>query len=229
MNTTNIFPRIFAAIIESRKTETNDFINSLNEAAEISDIFDTAYFTQYMTPAKKKQEWGNISDLRAYIISRRQARDKAYLAEKLAHLCAVSDAPEFTGEIEISVEWKKSRTWGANPTASLRMWGGEFNRFSGHASGCGYDKESAAIAEALNQSLSIKKALYKVKEESPKIDNRDLFGYGSGYGILPYFEGGVGADCYRSIFQKIGFSWAKVGSGKTFDYYKATKLAAIPA
>ena len=81
-------------------------------------------------------------------------------AAKLARLDRVAAAPDLTF-ISISVDWVRSRTWGNNPHAEARTNTGTF---SGTASGCGYDKESTAIAEALNQCDSVLKVLYTLKE-----------------------------------------------------------------
>ena len=89
---------------------------------------------------------------------------------------------------------------------------------AGYASGCGYDKESSAVAEALNKNNSFLKVLYTLKENALEagasdhsktactgVDNRNIIGYGSGYSVLPYFEGGVGVNCYWDILKKAGF------------------------
>lgn len=124
--------------------------------------------------------------------------------------------------VEITVEWHKSRTWGNNPRATVRTNDGVFY---GSASGCGYDKESAAIAEALNQSGSVLKMLYDKEETKPEDKpRRDYVGYGAGYGILPSFEGGVGVSSHRQIFANCGYTWETVSNGKTFDAYRITKL-----
>ena len=79
-----------------------------------------------------------------------------------------------------------------------------------YTGGWGYDKLSSAISEVLNEYLPLKELLYNYKEkylfENKLIqaDNRNIFGYGSGYGILPYFEGGVGTSCYYKILDTIG-------------------------
>ncbi len=223
MKQTNIFPNLFAAIKTELEKNTAEFISGLRQYETVESILNHWQYNQYMTATKKAQKW-ELPALIEYIISRKIKADNKKLERELSKLEAVSAAPDFTGEISVSVEWVKSRMWGYNPKVELSIWGGEFARYYGSASGCGYDKESAAIADALNQCQSIKKALYLVKEQAVNIQNRDIFGYGSGYGILPYFEGGVGADCYRSIFERIGFKWAKVGSGKSYDAYKVTAL-----
>jgi len=53
---------------------------------------------------------------------------------------------------------------------------------------------------------------------------REIFGYGSGYRVLPYFEGGVGVSCYPEIFKKIGFNFRQTASGKHFDAFEVTPI-----
>ena len=86
-------------------------------------------------------------------------------------------------------------------------------RFTG---GWGYDKLSSAISEVLNEYLPLKELLYNYKEKYLfenkllQADNRKIFGYGSGYGILPYFEGGVGVCSYYKIFDSIGLEFKQL-------------------
>ena len=79
----------------------------------------------------------------------------------------------------------------------------------------------------LNQSLSLKKLLYLIREKDTQTKLNELFGYGAGYGagygILPYFEGGVGVSCYPKIFEKIGFNFRQTGNGKMYDSFEVTK------
>ena len=51
--------------------------------------------------------------------------------------------------ITITIEWKKSRTWGMNPNANAQVEykDGTYDTGSASASGCGYDKESTVIRE----------------------------------------------------------------------------------
>lgn len=148
-----------------------------------------------------------------------KAREKA-LNKSLQHLIQIAAANDFTGG-RVQIEWKKSRQWGSNPTATF--YGGGDRCVSGSIGGCGYDKQSTAFAEAINQHLPLLKALYQVKEKHPAINNRELFGYGSGYGILPQLEGGVGTSCFPRIFERIGFKMTTTASGNTFDAYSIEK------
>lgn len=165
----------------------------------------------------KQYQDGTISREKAVELATKRATKEIEknTAAKLAQLDRVANAPDLTF-ISVSVEWVRSRAWGYNPHVEVRTNTGTY---TGVASGCGYDKESAAIAEAFNKCDSILKALYQLKENglrAGKTDesktascgrsNGDICGYGAGYGAIPYFEGGVGASCFWSILKNCGFS-----------------------
>ena len=129
--------------------------------------------------------------------------------------------------IEICVNWKDSRTWGANPLAEVRTNKNLFE--SSRVTGCGYDKRSTATADALNQSAQVKAVLFNILEKQPQkviknilcqhtkhhkadptatdYQSRHIFGYGvfAGWYKLPRFEGGVGFSCHRSILERCGY------------------------
>ena len=173
---------------------------------------------QYSTPARwAAYQAGKIDRRKAVELATVRAFREIDQQERkqLEKLRTAENAPDLK-YIYISVEWTRSRTWGAIPHAEIRTNNGIY---TGTASGCGYDKESAAIAEALNQSPEIMKLLYNIKEKHPAKAHRELFGYGSGYGILPYFEGGVGYSCFETIFTRCGCVCSRTGSGKMFDAY----------
>ena len=46
-----------------------------------------------------------------------------------------------------------------------------------------------------------------------------VLGYGSGYGILPYFEHGVGVSSFYKIFDNLGLKLSQV----TDEFYRITK------
>lgn len=56
--------------------------------------------------------------------------------------------------ISIAVEYKRSRTWGWNPTAMVTasLDGVRTDTTTGTASGCGYDKLSAAVCGAFSRN-----------------------------------------------------------------------------
>ncbi len=103
-------------------------------------------------------------------------------------------------DIEISIEWKKSRTWGAIPKG--KMWSDVAYTESRSVTGCGYDKLSACVAELLNQSNRLRARMIQ--------KGRKNLGYGAGSGsamLIPYFEGGVGVSCFRTIIEQLGGKW----------------------
>lgn len=177
-----------------------------------------------------KYKNGELEEEKAYIKALKRAinENNKFLQEALKKMEIAENAEELE-YIRINVDWVRNRTWGSNP--KVELW---TNRgyYTGSASGCGYDKESSAVAEALNQSAEVKKALYTLAEkmlqevgETAHISEyahtswRNTIGYGSGYSILPYFEGGVGVNCFAHIFENMGYIWQNTGSGKTWDCY----------
>lgn len=108
--------------------------------------------------------------------------------------------------IEVVVEWKRSRTWGANPTATIRTDEGCFN--SGSITGYGYCKLSTAIGVALNQSLGLKKSLW---------NNTEAKDWKRSY--LPYFEQGAGVGVIENQLELCGFKKVSSLHGKNFDTY----------
>lgn len=176
---------------------------------------------------------GEITREKAVELAARRAI-KANYKTRAARLAALERAaraaePDY---ISVSVEWKRNSYWGNNPVATV--WADI--ETTGRASGCGYDKESAAIAEAFNKNLAILRILYKQAEKARENGEtcrskisctgytwRAAIGYGTGYSVLPYFEGGVGASSFLDIFKRAGFDARKTGSGKSYDHYTISK------
>lgn len=140
--------------------------------------------------------------------------------KQIEKIC-ISNVPDF---INVSVEWFKSRTWGANPQAEVRT--GENYFISRKIGGCGYDKESTATAECFNRDLSILKvaliSLYRCEHLKKYL--------GSGYGAKidlwgVSFSGGVGFSCHRSIIEGSNlYRLTASNSGKMFNNYNFEKI-----
>lgn len=161
-----------------------------------------------------------------------EARRKAKAeAKTLARITAETNQKPVKS-ITLTIEWKKSRTWGANPhcEAAVYFHDGSFERSPVFkCSGCGYDKTSTVIAEAFNHYLSYK--LWAMTAAQIK------GGHGSGdsgkapYGICNYspeyrhYAGGIGADCYQAISEYIGGTWETISSGKSFNVFRYTDKA----
>jgi hypothetical protein len=196
-------------------------------------FLNLAYYRNLFTKSElSKIDNVTFADFKRSLKSKITAREEKRRTEKVLEVLAVQNKTFKILEIKIQTEWKKSPTWGANP--STEIWVSFVNAKgyrdteyfkSGAVTGCGFDKLSTSISNALNQSDVLKANLYAVanKAKNQKLTNAQIFGYGSGYGILPYFEGGCGVSTYRDIFNAIGLKFESVASGKTFDIHRVTK------
>lgn len=214
---------------QNKKKRLNDFITSINELTERKQL-DTWQYNDLLPKGKNVSNY-SFESLKDYLIGRKEKSTYKAIEREVKRINEVNNAGELV-DIKISIEWKHSQMWGANPTAecwySYRKDGNMRSNYikSGSIGGCGYDKESTAVAEVLNQINEVLKPLFLIKDANMTNDNSNhkLLGYGAGYGILPHIEGGVGTSCYNSIFEKIGFNFNKIASGKSYDVYTVTKI-----
>lgn len=220
--TTTMFPKLFNALKNEVLKYSNEKIEDIKNAQSFEELNNWT-FTDYLPKSKKIGDFQDLQAFKTYLIARIEKAAAKKIQSKLAHLLEIEQAPEFK-YFNISVEWKKSAMWGANPRADAYDYNGRYD--SGSVGGCGYDKLSTAVANVLNQSKALIKALYIVREQNADTDLRSIYGYGSGYGILPRFEGGVGVSCYPAIFEKIGFKFRQTASGKMYDAFEVTKIEA---
>jgi hypothetical protein len=238
-----MFERLTKAFLEDRKAQEqhNEFfiIHGYCKSWRKEQQNENDNGLKRYSTARRWEQYqaGEIDRAKAckFAIKRMSKKLEKETSLQLAHLEAVAKAPN-VDYITVNVEYRKSYAWGYIPTAEV-ITSGENDIFTGYASGCGYDKESAAVAEAFNKSLGIMKVLYTLKEKALEAgendksetactghDNRNIIGYGAGYSVIPYFEGGVGVDCFWSILKKAGF---KVSSnyGKHENFYRLNREA----
>lgn len=135
------------------------------------------------------------------------------LAEKLESIERITNAPDkLPNDATLIINFYKSSTWDYCPKGSDN-YGNETSSITGS----GYCKESTATAQLLNQNDIILKQLYKVKNKprNLKKSNSDALGYGSGYGLIPSFEGGVGVNCHVRILENLGYKVNLTGNNTT--------------
>ena len=172
--------------------------------------------------------------------ARKDERAKAKAeAKELARIHEEQSQP-IVKELTITIEWKKSRTWGNCPRAyaEISYKDGGFERTDAkyYASGYGYDKESTVIAEIFNEFLKYK-IWAKSIDELRRSDHSWKKEGGAPYGVrgssyesdetktlkeFRTYEGGIGANCYFDICEFIGGKFERMASGRTFDVYKYT-------
>lgn len=183
---------------------------------------------RYSTPAAwDKYKAGEYTREKAVALAiRRMEREKNKYYDSLIDKLEYAAAAPDMDYAAIDVEWVRNTYWGNNPHAEVRTNTGYC---TGRASGCGYDKESAAVCVALNGCPSIGKALYTAAENAiPEPDKiadptaihwGSLINYGAGYGPIPYFEGGVGMPSILGVFRAMGYTAENTASGRRYDRY----------
>jgi len=216
----NLSKLLSADVLKSKK-ETLETIKTIDYV----DAKQLPWYLNQLLPASKKTALFNtVKELKDYLIKRLELNTFKKL-ESLNKRLVFNENLQEIEVLTINVEWKKSQMWGSNPTAEAYV-NGIGHVSSGSIGGCGYDKQSTAVANVLNQVPQFVKLLceFKNKPANYKRKNNDVFGYGSGYGVIPSFEGGVGVSCYNNIFNKIGYEFKTLSSGKTFDVYQVSKI-----
>lgn len=144
-------------------------------------------------------------------------KEEKYWTERLE----TADAAGKLIEINISVNWTKSRTWGANPHAECwfrfedAVYGSRSSYSEGRASGCGYDKRSAAVQEAfeleisksVNASRRADLALAKASFDRFVIEHGEELWkeYAIEKTPMPHFRiDGKGMSTFTRLFRRIG-------------------------
>ena len=206
---------------ENEKDLKTAIIN-LNKAKK-EDLTNLWYYSEKLT--KRQKEKLTKSEQKEVLKNKIIKEYEKRLVKNLKKIDTIKNANDDVRSISINVEWVKNNTWGYNPHATVYTSNGDAT--DGRASGCGYDKESTAIAEALNKNNDILKLLYNYKNKKmtlKKTNNHDILGYGSGYGVLPYFEGGVGVSSLLNIFRKLGYTISEHHTNRS-DFYTIEKGA----
>lgn len=171
----------------------------------------------------------DFPELKTAVLSGR-SYDSKRDCQKLAEAAKADEVEAIT----VNINWKRSRAWGYNPTVTATVYynGGGWSEHVGRASGCGYDKESAAFADALDKCPAVLKALYEVKEKAiangwkysgqlnrQTENNATCIEYGAGYGALPYLEGGVGMNSLCRVLSKCGLILRRESQTRAHGFY----------
>lgn len=138
------------------------------------------------------------------IARKKAAREAKKRADRYRERITAAEGENRPADGLLVIRFVRNSKWGLNPHSELYICG---ETFTGRASGSGYDKASAAMAEALNACPAIMRALYAKEDNRPEgVTRREWIGYGSGYGVLPAFEGGVGVRTLCDVLAACGFS-----------------------
>ncbi len=219
-----MFPNLTAAVNAHFDEAAAKFAAAL-DTMTTGEALNGWYYRDNMTAAALRiaQETNPAEPLpvkvREKMLSRFNRENERDRQKYLQRLEIAANAPELE-DLTVCVEWAKNRTWGANPTATVTVNHDHRTETTGHASGCGYDKESAAIANAMNANAAVLRILYTHAEKGGK------FAYSVyTFAGLPYFDGGCGVSCFRNVFDGCGYRWENATHRKHFDMYTLTPAA----
>lgn len=208
------------AAAEKYEAETLATFADNLESKTAGEILESWYLKQYTTPKtfealqnckpNEKPTAETLAKMKA-----KKAREEAKATAKRLQELEAAESVELPKAVNVSVGFVRSRVWGYNPHATVTA---ERRRTFGRASGCGYDKESAAIAYAFNDNPEIMRILYDHAEAG------EAFPYGVHiFAGLPSCDGGCGVSCFREIFEVCGYEWKQTASGNTFNAYTLTR------
>lgn len=165
-----------------------------------------------------------IKDLRKAHLAKENESD-AKDAETAIKRLTDAFSRDLPATINVEVNWKKSRTWGSNPTAEV--WADSYTSH-GPVGGCGFDKESTATAYAFKENIVFDRivatcAWLDMKESKATGRNETTYGYRLGYSGF-HFEGGVGYSCHDTIIKRAGYRSMGEFHPKMADGYRYEKI-----
>ena len=145
--------------------------------------------------------------LRDGIINEKRAEnDRARLRQDRREDLKTIETASTAGAVvwcRIEVEWKKSRTWGNCPRVRLECGDGSRVWYSsGYASGCGYDKESAAVCDAVRDCPPLVRLLIENAGRIRKYRG-GVYGVSRGEKTFPRWSfSGCGMSSFLGVFRK---------------------------
>lgn len=195
-------------------------INALKEALKVDNVDSLKWYQKDRLTAAQYDHLknGNLERFKKLVrkqIEKEEAKKQIVKNDCLLKIQDMKKAGSLK-YLEITVEWSRSQTWGYNPHVKARAQYANIGTLynTGYASGCGYDKESAAVASAIDEIMK------------PFIlNNFSTLKDPSVYGVCSNhlgFEGGVGMSSFIRAFKACGYE-VHESHGKTFDSYIIVK------
>ena len=135
-------------VIKENNKQLKKSISNLNKAKK-EDLLDMWYYAEKLTKRQKEKLENKeltIKEAKNIIKNKIIEENQKRIEKDLKRIETIKNACDNITHISINVEWTRNTTWGYNPHATVYTSNGDATE--GRASGCGYDKESAAIAES---------------------------------------------------------------------------------
>ena len=204
---------MFINLKNSLVNKNNEEVKRQLENIENENMNTLNFYTTNLRQEQFKEGKISMDKFKACAKTKMLKETKKQLDKELKELEKIENNHKIFDNLYIQVQSKKTNL-GYQFKATLSD---TIEKIEGsYTGGWGYDKLSSAISEVLNEYLPLKELLYNYKEKYLfenkllQANNHEILGYGSGYGILPYFEGGVGVSSYYKIFDSIGLEFKQI-------------------
>lgn len=204
---------MFINLKNSLVSKNNEEVKRQLENIESENINTLNFYTTNLRQEQFKEGKISMDKFKACAKTKMLKETKKQLDKELKELEKIENNHKMFDNLYIQISSKKTNL-GYQFKATLSDTTEKIE--GSYTGGWGYDKLSSAISEVLNEYLPLKELLYNYKEKYLfenkllQANNHEIFGYGSGYGILPYFEGGVGVNSYYKIFNTIGLEFKQI-------------------
>ena len=205
-NTLNAIKRTASEVIAKNATHLTETITTIG-------ALRGSWYARELTTPKQFERLAAMQDGEpvpaddlAKMLAKHRRRIERTAAQKSAEVTRLtSENTEAPDIVRVYVTWTRSSVYGWNPHAEVTAYNGTHSDSThGTASGCGYDKTSAAVAQALNACDMIRAALIRWTESGGK-----TYGvYTSetvSFPTVPHFEGGCGIECIEAAFRGMGY------------------------
>jgi hypothetical protein len=154
--------------------------------------------------------------------------NKTYKAQEIDRLNAIFKIDKEIKRIIVATDWRRGSMQANQCRAEIKVTYADYCTEvfeSERTGGCGYDKESTAIADAFNRINALLKELALKASEAIEQGKEygEYIGYGCGYSTLPYFEGGVGFSSQEKILNSLGYKMNHLHWTKKSDIYEFVK------
>jgi hypothetical protein len=154
--------------------------------------------------------------------------NKTHKAQEVGRLNAIFESDKEIKRIVVATDWRRGSMQANQCKAVVTVTYADYQTEvfeSERTGGCGYDKESTAIASAFGRINALLKELaLKANEAIEQGEGyREYIGYGCGYNTLPYFEGGVGFNSQVKILSSLGYKMNHLHWTKKSDVYEFVK------
>lgn len=202
--------------IQAINGRTQKAIDRITSVEDVNGI--TLDMLDLVPKSNTKYSTWTLDKKKAYLVKRAAAAGAKEVDAYVERACYLAQLDSVVDFIRVNVEYTRSRVWGMCPkaTAYFDLSNDCVMHESSRITGCGYDKGSTAIAEALNKCDAFLKLLLNADKEIAVLHSLED-------GYIPRLAGGCGVDSHMQLLYDLGYSMQHIAWGSTFDCYVITR------